>query len=815
MQSYFETLNVNEITAHGSLAFLESASLTGESQSGLASNLVQLSGEENISQPQGLQENAIENVVEDGDIFQCGRCKQQFNNLNIFVQHKTDHCSMQRHIYEQNGPPQILGGNQLSSSLADHTLLYEQAHVVLADNCNDVHGRPIHGGMLHQQNISSAHPNSLPINPRTSQTNACQSNIPIHRRILPMPYNGNHPHPPQHRILLPRAQQMPISAPHTRINLSDDLLASEPREATEDDMTVGGNGLISSLLQQIPPFQPVGAHQSNSNANLPSEQMAITTTTTSTVQIIAETDNTNHVDMQSSMLEEHSQPIRTQASKSRGKTLETILPRLYDRNNNATSTSGSAPTILESPESTSEQKDDTKKKFTCQFCQKVFTKNFDLEQHKRSHTGEKPFQCIVCGRAFAQKSNVKKHMVSHKVWLKGTATFSQACSKDNNSGVPDSVDVSFNCQYCGESFPSYNKRKSHMQVHKDQQVYKCLKEECSLTFRDLDAFIAHVKGHETGMTYRCHQCHKVFKSLHDLGLHQYQVHLNSRKKSIQTKTYPCQLCPSKFSHPTALREHVINDPHHHVCRICDATFTCERYLRKHTFMQHKEENAKGATCTVCGKSLRSVYYLRLHMFIHTKELPYRCTKCDAAFNRKDKVKRHMLTHDPVKRFKCPLRNVLECNKEFSRADKLKEHIINHSRTKRTYSCSTCSKKYSRESCLIRHEKIHSYPFHCNTCTQSFPTESKLKGHKCHKRRKSQTPKKVKPSPKKVPPSNQVVEETSETNCHDRSEPVYTRLWPLVNPQCEQPTSPVKVQITIDDDNEVTMTRDCDVSQVAE
>ena len=45
----------------------------------------------------------------------------------------------------------------------------------------------------------------------------------------------------------------------------------------------------------------------------------------------------------------------------------------------------------------------------------VFNKNFDLQQHIRSHTGEKPFQCIVCGRAFAQKSNVKKHMQTHKV----------------------------------------------------------------------------------------------------------------------------------------------------------------------------------------------------------------------------------------------------------------------------------------------------------------------------------------------------------------------------------------------------------------
>lgn len=63
-----------------------------------------------------------------------------------------------------------------------------------------------------------------------------------------------------------------------------------------------------------------------------------------------------------------------------------------------------------------------KKKLVCQYCNKTFTKNFDLQQHIRAHTGEKPFQCIVCGRAFAQKSNVKKHMNTHKVRIISATT---------------------------------------------------------------------------------------------------------------------------------------------------------------------------------------------------------------------------------------------------------------------------------------------------------------------------------------------------------------------------------------------------------
>ena len=52
----------------------------------------------------------------------------------------------------------------------------------------------------------------------------------------------------------------------------------------------------------------------------------------------------------------------------------------------------------------------------CSVCFKIFRKNFDLQQHKRSHTGDKPFLCPFCEKGFTQKSNLKVHIETHKSW---------------------------------------------------------------------------------------------------------------------------------------------------------------------------------------------------------------------------------------------------------------------------------------------------------------------------------------------------------------------------------------------------------------
>uniref|UniRef100_A0A3Q3XC08 C2H2-type domain-containing protein n=1 Tax=Mola mola TaxID=94237 RepID=A0A3Q3XC08_MOLML len=389
-------------------------------------------------------------------------------------------------------------------------------------------------------------------------------------------------------------------------------------------------------------------------------------------------------------------------------------------------------------------------KLKCNYCNKIFLKNFDLQQHIRSHTGEKPFQCIVCGRAFAQKSNVKKHMQTHKVWPMGvTSTVSRSpitvkvlpmSSSEEDGDVqanPDGthtkqiivIDSSYQCQFCTSKFKTYFQLKSHLTKHKGEQVYKCVLKSCSQTFQKLDQFLEHIRTHQEQLTYRCHLCGKVFPSLFELGVHQYShcfsPQQNTRK---ETTVYRCTKCQSRYSTQEALEQHLLTASHNFPCPHCQKVFPCERYFRRHLPTHGIGGRFK---CQICKKAFKTEHYLKLHTRIHSGEKPYKCSLCEATFNRKDKVKRHMLIHEPCKRYKCPFRTHVGCTKEFNRPDKLKAHILSHSGIK-PYKCLLCQKAFSRRAHMLEHQQSHTdnYRFRCSSCNKGFTRQSYYRDHKC-------------------------------------------------------------------------------------
>ncbi|PIO11079.1 hypothetical protein AB205_0023530, partial [Aquarana catesbeiana] len=53
------------------------------------------------------------------------------------------------------------------------------------------------------------------------------------------------------------------------------------------------------------------------------------------------------------------------------------------------------------------------KEYSCTECGKCFRSKFHLNRHKNSHTGEKPFSCSECGKCFSLKSNLHTHQILH------------------------------------------------------------------------------------------------------------------------------------------------------------------------------------------------------------------------------------------------------------------------------------------------------------------------------------------------------------------------------------------------------------------
>jgi uncharacterized Zn-finger protein len=53
------------------------------------------------------------------------------------------------------------------------------------------------------------------------------------------------------------------------------------------------------------------------------------------------------------------------------------------------------------------------KVFTCKICNRSFGYKHVLQNHERTHTGEKPFECRVCHKRFTRDHHLKTHMRLH------------------------------------------------------------------------------------------------------------------------------------------------------------------------------------------------------------------------------------------------------------------------------------------------------------------------------------------------------------------------------------------------------------------
>lgn len=150
-----------------------------------------------------------------------------------------------------------------------------------------------------------------------------------------------------------------------------------------------------------------------------------------------------------------------------------------------------------SSSSTKPSKQKHPSKFQCKICLKGFTRNTTLQQHMRTHTGERPYKCDVCSKKFTTANYLKSHKQSH------------------------SGDRRFPCPDCPKSFIQSSTLRVHMKVHTGEKPHVC--EYCKRSFATSGDLTKHVRTHTQERPYKCPVCNHGFNQNGNLRRHQQKL----------------------------------------------------------------------------------------------------------------------------------------------------------------------------------------------------------------------------------------------------------------------------------------------------
>ncbi|XP_029958183.1 zinc finger protein 1035 [Salarias fasciatus] len=399
----------------------------------------------------------------------------------------------------------------------------------------------------------------------------------------------------------------------------------------------------------------------------------------------------------------------------------------------------------------------------CPFCEKGFACRQYLLRHMLQHTGNKAFSCTQCGKQFYRLMFLKLH--------------SQKCSSTPQqfaTTTPTKTKNRYFCSICPRTFSKKMRMRNHLIAHKKNALQLC--SPCGQYYG-----FNKIKQHQI-------ECPGITKNNDSLLLSPVESSIectsqtdkddedvdadvdnddNDNETTPQSRTdkllpLKCPHCPKRFRFRSVQLRHLVSHTglQPYACMRCGKRFgsqtSCMQHeafcdgIRKDGLLKSKRdavnkqsdippaEKTAGHSqadseaeykCKFCTKTFMKARSLRRHILTHNEVKPYRCKACDGCFSRYDHLKVHQ------SRCKGRKRRLEVCIPKISLDDVGKGWKIRFgnepSEKKDTFECEVCTRSFSAQSKLSRHVTMfHTAKLYkCSRCGSAFSHEKSLKKHR--------------------------------------------------------------------------------------